>query len=387
MAIYVCNVAPGTSAATRVESRIRTSVPDLIKIERIDDIVHGPASGADQPACVLVIAPGDDKAYLPGLIETASRYRGRIFFILVGDELSAADYKMLVRTRAADWVSATADPQEILDIVAQAGRAAPHAGGGGARPVAIAFVPSAGGVGNATLIVETAIALKTAKATKNLKICMIDLDFQNSHICDYLDIEPRLQIEEISADPGRLDAQLFDIFISRHASGLHVFAAPRTKFRVCDLNVMALDALFDMTAERYDLILIDLPVTWFSWTRQIIGAMDGTIVTGLNSVPGLRQIVETLGEVRHAAPATGQIAVAVNRCERGLFGRVARRRHVESVLPDETLLFIGDQPTALQSINTGQPMVLGPASRSVNKDIAAIGAFCVGLRTVRTARE
>ena len=49
--------------------------------------------------------------------------------------------------------------------------------------------------------------------------------------------------------------------------------------------------------EVYDLILIDLPVNWFSWTSKIIAASGGIVVTGLNSIPGLRQIAETLTTV------------------------------------------------------------------------------------------
>ena len=70
-----------------------------------------------------------------------------------------------------------------------------------------------------------------------------------------------------------------------HSSGIDVFAAPRSKFASEDLNVEALDALFSMIAKRYDLVFIDLPVTWFSWTTQIIAACDGAVITGLNTIP------------------------------------------------------------------------------------------------------
>ncbi len=73
--------------------------------------------------------------------------------------------------------------------------------------------------------------------------------------------------------------------------------------------------------------------------------------------------------------------------ERGLLGGVTHRHHVERVLPDETVFFVGNEPAALQSINIGQPMVLGQASHRVTKDIAAIAGFCAGLQSVRAARE
>jgi pilus assembly protein CpaE len=249
--------------------------------------------------------------------------------------------------------------------------------------VAISFVPSAGGVGNTTLVVETGVHLKTGKATRHRNICLVDLDFQSSHVCDYLDIEPRLQIQEISSNPERLDTQLFDIFISRHASGLDVIAAPRTKFEYCDLDVSALDTLFSIASTRYDLILIDLPVTWFAWTPKIIEASDAVLVTGANTVPGLRQTVETLAAIRNIPQAPGRIVIAINRCRRRLLGGIVRRQHVETALGREQVIYVGEEPMALESINTGAPMALNASYRAIRKDIAALAAFCAGATSSR----
>jgi pilus assembly protein CpaE len=335
-------------------------------------------------------------SYFAKVAEIASSHRDRIFFVLISDELSASDYKALLRRGDADWVSLDADPQEIIDILARQRkrRNAEHAGdASGAKPVAVSFVPSAGGVGNTTLVLETAIKLKTDKATRERRICIIDLDFQRSHVCDYLDLEPRLKIQEIMDNPDRLDDQLFDIFISRHATGLHVFAAARSSFDVCDLNVSALDALFNLASLRYELILVDLPVTWFAWTGQVVSASDGVIVTGVNTIPGLRQTVETLNAVRRArnlvlpgvsAPGADlQIAVAMNRCRRRFMGAIHQRRHVETVLGDERVFYVGEEPVALESINTGTPIGLNKSSGAFVKDISALAAFCGQLKSSR----
>jgi pilus assembly protein CpaE len=372
------------------ERKIRSAVPDLIRINDIEDIAHDKSGSAGEPNYVLLAAPARESGHFAKLVDMAVRHRGRIFFILISDDISAADYKRLVRTGGADWVPMSAVPQEVLEIIARrraGGEAASGAGVGAPRhgPVIVSFVPSAGGVGNTTLAVEVGARLRTSKATAGRSICIVDLDFQNSHVCDHLDIEPRLQIEEISSNPQRLDAQLFDIFISRHASGLHVFAAPRTKFEVCNLNVLALDTLFSMISTRYDLIILDLPVTWFSWTAQIVAGSDGVVVTGVNTIPALRRLAETVTAVRDARNASSQMAVAVNRCELGMMGRVARRRHVEKVLGREKLFYVREDPVVLQCVNTGTPLVLTSPSRKAARDMAAIADFCVGLKSVRAA--
>ena len=397
MAIYLLSAGAEMTRARLVEQRIRRAIPNLSVLADIKALSDAIAQASvNDPAFVLIMAPSRDMGYFTKIAEMTSSHRGRIFFVLISDELSASDYKALLRRGDADWVSVEADPQEILDIFARHRRRrnAEHVGElNGPKPIAVSFVPSAGGVGNTTLALETGIKLKTDKATRERRICIIDLDFQSSHVCDYLDLEPRLKIQEIMDNPDRLDDQLFDIFISRHASGLHVFAASRGSFDVCDLNVSALDALFNLASSRYELILIDLPVTWFAWTDQVVSASDGVIVTGANTIPGLRQTVETLKAVRNArnsilsrASPPGadlQIAVAMNRCRRRFMGGIRHRRHVETVLGDEHVFYVNEEPMALESINTGTPIGLNKSSGAFARDIAVLAAFCSGLKSSR----
>jgi pilus assembly protein CpaE len=388
MAIYILSTGSDATRAGLVEQKIRRAIPDVTRIDNIEELIDNVAGRSDDTIYLLLVAPADERGHFATLAETAAIYQG-IFFILISDEISASDYKTLVRTGSADWVSVSADPREILDTIERhrARLEAERAGGaGGAKPIAVSFVPSAGGVGNTTLAIEVAIRLKTNKASKNRNICIVDLDFQGSHVCDYLDIEPRLKIQEISDNPERLDAQLFEIFISRHTSGLHVFAAPRSKFDSCELKISALDAFFNLASARYDLILIDLPTAWFPWTNQIISASDGIVLTCMNTIPGLRQSVETLSAIRAAAPESSQIAVAVNRCQRRLFGGVLNRHHVDSVLGKEKVFYVGDEPMARESVNTGTPLALTKTGGAFGKEIAAISTFCGDLQSLRLAQ-
>jgi pilus assembly protein CpaE len=385
MPIYLINAHADAEKTVHLEQKIRGLLPEIIKTKNLENITRKISSGDNELTHVIFLAPGNDASYVDLLVRTAANYRQRVFFILVSDEISGSDYKRLVRSGGADWVSANAPAQEILDIIVQRPAGPEAAVAGKARPILVSFVPSAGGVGNSTLAIEAAIQMRRAKAMANRRVCLVDLDFQTSHVCDYLDIEPRLHIEEISANPERLDHQLFEVFVSHHSSGLDVFASPRSKFDTSGLDFAALDGLFGLISTRYDLIMIDFPVNWYSWTPKIIGASSGIIVSGVNSIPGLRQIAEALTTLRATTDLFGEIRVAINNCERGLFGQVARRRHVESVLPGEQIFYVRNDPAALESINTGMPMALNHPRRGISKDIAKMTAFCNGLAAVAVA--
>ncbi len=385
MAIYILDAGTDQQRGAAIEKRLREAIPGIVRINRIEDVTRTVTSDADQQSHVIIIVPTEDSTYLKQFIEVVSRRSDGPFFIIMSDEISASEYKTILRTERADWVSANAGATEVLDIVMRTSSDRGLQNEDRTKAVVVSLVPCAGGVGNATLAVEIGVHLKTSKVTRNRRVCIVDLDFQESHVCDYLDIEPRLQIQEISTNPERLDAHLFDIFISRHVSGLHVFAAPRSKFDTCDLNVEALDRFFDMVSMRYDLILIDLPPTWFAWTRQIVSASDGVVVLGMNTIPSLRQTVEAIAAVREAARPDAKVIAVVNRCQRHLLGSIVRRRHVETVLGNERVFYVGEEPTALQSVNAGAPMSLTRSYRRIGKDIAALATFCIEVKSSRTA--
>jgi pilus assembly protein CpaE len=385
MPIYLVNAHEDAEKTVQLEQKIRGLLPGIINAKNLENVTRKISGGDSELAHVIFLAPGDDATYVDLLVRTAEMHRKRALFILVSDELSGSDYKRLVRSGGADWVSANAPAQEILDIIVQRPAGPEAAVTAKTRPILVSFVPSAGGVGNSTLAIEVAIQMRRGNATANRRVCLVDLDFQTSHVCDYLDIEPRLHIEEISANPERLDNQLFEVFASHHNSGLDVFASPRSKFDTCGLDFAALDGLFGLISTRYDLIMIDFPLSWYSWTPKIIAASSGIIVSGVNSIPGLRQIAEALTTLRTTTDLFGEIRVAINNCERGLFGRVARRQHVASVLSGEQIFYVRNDPAALESINTGMPMALSHPRRGISKDIAKMTAFCNGLTSVAVA--
>ena len=383
MQIYFFTAGTESSELNELESRIRSTVPSLRKLANLDAVTgtrgqEGASANHDQACIIIPVLTGTS---FDRVANIAAQEHRDIFFIFVSSEISASDYKRLVRSGGADWVSIQGAPQEILDIISRIGRSEVRPAEQ-VRPAIVAFVPSAGGVGNATLAIETAVQIKGAKQTRARRVCLLDLDLRASHICDYLDIEPRFNIEEIVQNPDRLDAQLFDLFVSRHAaSGIDVLAVPRNRRASVELDMAALDALFRFISEQYDLVIINVPPALFDWTDQILAVSDLAIVTGLNNVPGLRQIAETLQEVKSAARVPPQIVVALNRCESGLVGGVARRRYVNRALGNQTAVYIReDAAAANHSLNTGVPISITSRSSRIAKDVRALAALVSELK-------
>jgi pilus assembly protein CpaE len=385
MTIYLTQGGEDDIQVDQIEERLKSAIPDLKRVSRVEDIGERSVNGADR-SVVLLVAAAPRHANVDDLIDVVRRYPRNLFVVVVGGDISAADYKKLIQTGNADWVAEACPPQEILDIIGRVSAPAMH-DVPSESPIVVSFTPSAGGVGNSTLAIETAVQLVKGKLNKSAKVALVDLDFQSSHVCDYLDIAPKFQFEEIVASPDRLDDHLLSAFISHHSTGLDVLAASRSRFHARDLSVEALSALFDRMAQRYGTIIIDLPLSVHAWTLPLLAASKGILVTGLNTIPGLRQIDETLRALRSEASITAEMRAVVNRCEFGLLGSVARADHVARILGEEKRLLVRNARVAIECVNVGAPISLAhPSDKSV-KDIAAIAAFCAGLSTAPLRRR
>jgi pilus assembly protein CpaE len=377
MQIYYFTAGAESDELNDLETRVKGRLPAIRKLTKLEEVTKRIAEQANspEPENAYIVFPILTISSFDRVVSIADQAQRGVFFIFVSKEISASDYKRLVRSGGADWVSLQDAPHEIEDIVLRASRAE-LAESQGAKPVIMAFVSSSGGVGNSTLALETAVQLKADKQMRQRRVCLLDLDMQTSHVCDYLDIEARLKLAEIAENPERLDEQLFQLFVSHHPSGIDVLASPRSRQDSAPLTMAALDPLFGMIAANYDILIVDLPTQWANWTRQVLAVCNIAVVSGLNTVPGLRLVADTLAAVRAVQPLPVKIVVALNRCETRLFGGVARGDHISRILRNETALTIrGDSGAATHANNTGIPVSLASPSSKIAKDIRALAAL------------
>jgi pilus assembly protein CpaE len=143
-----------------------------------------------------------------------------------------------------------------------------------------------------------------------------------------------------------------------------------------------LDPFLEMVLAKYNYIILDLPVSWFSWTIPVLENSNAIILTGINTVPCLRQMRATLDEVAKTKVSPSQIAIVMNRVKRRLLQRIERRTHVERVFPNEKIYYIHEHADAVERVNTGTPAALAGAHAN---EYTNLMSFCT--RLGQTARR
>jgi pilus assembly protein CpaE len=300
---------------------------------------------------ILDIDPSRE-ADLVALQGLTQRLAGSPPVIVAIPQFDVALARQLMQMRVADFL---VKPVQPLDLVRACARAAQGTKSGATANEAriFTFLAASGGVGLTTLAVETAMLLMRNGGST----CLVDLDFQHGSCCDYLDLEPRLDLDEIEPRPDRLDRQLLEVMISEHPSGLKVIAAPSRPAEMRSFDFEVVTRLLDLVAAHFDNVVIDVPRTWFAWTDSVLVGSNRLFLVTEMTVPGLKHARHLVSVIRERLSDGPKPEVIVNRFEQRMFGPGLRKADIEQALGDTLAAMVPNNFRLVsEAIDRGVPL-------------------------------
>jgi pilus assembly protein CpaE len=295
--------------------------------ESIEEAARRPE--LETAAVIVVDIDAHRRESLVALQGLMARTAGAIPVIVLTDSFDDALARWFLQIRVSDFLRKPVEPKEVLRACIRALRATDNLPEEQGR--ILSFIGAAGGVGTTTLAIESAMLLLKSGARDSDSTCLVDLDVQTGVCADYLDLDPRLDLDEIGPFPERLDSQLLEVMLAQHASGLSVLAARGRAAQRTALEPGVVVRLLDLVSARFDNVVIDLPRSWEPWTDQVLMGSNKVYVVTDMTVPGLRLgrrlaagMSERLKEVKPR--------VVCNRFEQQMFGSGLRRADVERAL-------------------------------------------------------
>jgi pilus assembly protein CpaE len=286
---------------------------------------------AADAAVVIVDLDATQPEEFAALSRFAAQLTGNPPLIAVTQSLDAAVARKMVQVRVADFLVKPVEPIELVRSCARAANGASAGGNESVEAQIYTFLPSAGGVGVTTLAIQTALLLQGGK-NSHASVCLVDLDFQHGAVADYLDIEPRLDLNEIEPRPERLDRQLLEVMLSRHSSGLQVIAAPSRPAEMRSFDPLVVTRLLDLVSANFEYVVIDMPRTWFSWTDDVLLGSNQLHIVSEMTVPCLKLAKNLLSSIRERLGEGCHPKVIVNRFEQRMFAPGLRITDIEKAL-------------------------------------------------------
>lgn len=337
----------GTDTASYEALYQARPVPDIILVD-ID---------ADRAAAMAAIERWHANGQ-PGSIITFSR------------TLDETSLRTLLRVGVKDWLPLDADAASVL-AACEATASRPRATRSGDL-ACFAFIPAAGGVGNTTLVIETAFLL--ARGDRPLgRTCLVDLNFQAGALADHLGVTPAFDVKALLKDPERLDSQLLDAMLARHSSGLAVMAAPRSPAEHFPITAACVVRVLDLASQMFDTLLIDMPPMWMPYSDHVVAGCDRVFIVTEPSVPALhraRSIAEVLPK---KMVENARVRVIVNKWRREFLGAALSKRDAEQVLNGYLAGFLPEDGALVRdAINRGEQLSATSRTNKISRELARI---------------
>jgi pilus assembly protein CpaE len=320
---------------------------------------------------VAVIEIAKGSAFEVDAIEQLKKTRfSKVPVVAISSHLDQEIVRGLMRLKVDDWLPADCSPAELQKACEKAfqskepGEAVRHA-------KCTTFLPANGGCGNTTLAIETALLLKSQK--KRETVCLVDLNFQDGAVADYLDLSPNFKISELSQLSGRLDRHMLDVMLTRHSSGLPVLAAPRLPGQFVDINGDAIASILGLLAESFDHLIIDLPKNWYPWTDNVIWGSDRIFIVATFTIPALRQARFLADAMRAKVSPEVEVSVIVNKFHEPLMGPGLTRKDAAGILADGLAGFVPNLGGVVDdAINRGVTLSEMRAGNKIEKRLLEI---------------
>ena len=173
----------------------------------------------------------------------------------------------------------------------------------------IAFMHGKGGVGATTLAVNTAVAM-TVQAPERVSLLDLSLTFSNSSLL--MDIRSLMPLTRLGEVRGNIDSEVFERFVSRHASGVAVVVANHVPEDTELVSVPAVQLAIEQLRDRSDQLIIDLPA---NFSEHTLAAIDSARLVCLVTTPRLpsmkaaRDCLSVLGKIGYPAE---RVKIVVN---------------------------------------------------------------------------
>ena len=289
--------------------------------------------------------------------------------IVLAPHVEDALVRWFMRLRVADWVKSPLSPGELI---AACGRVMSLNDSGRQEIKCMAFMGARGGVGASTIALHAAI-IQARSAAPTVTTCLVDLDLEQGSCADYLDLQANWQIDELIADPTRLDSHMLETMTVNHPTGVAVLSAQRKFGEQFNFSEEIVTRTLDLASQKYQSLVVDLPRHCESWTRAVLlGSSDVYIVTDF-TVPGLKSARRMVTDITDHYAGEVIPKVIINKYETSFFaGHLSTSEAKELLGPSLAGYVTLESKLVREAIDRGVPTTAIKARNKIITDLVKI---------------
>jgi pilus assembly protein CpaE len=208
--------------------------------------------------------------------------------------------------------------------------------------------------GTGKTVVATSLAAMLAKADGK-RTLLLDLDLQFGDAAIMLGLEPAKTVYDLVVAPGELDPEKLAGYVTKHACGLDVLAAP---LRPEDAELVVeskVTSLIDVARASYDAIVVDTSPFFHGAVLATLDRTDQLLVLCGLDVPTLKNVRLSLQTLEQLSFPANRITYVMNRASANVG---LKTREVEDGLHVKVAVELPLDRTVQLCVNRGEAAVL-----------------------------
>jgi pilus assembly protein CpaE len=218
----------------------------------------------------------------------------------------------------------------------------------------VSVVSNKGGVGKSTMSVSIACSLANRHPDR---VLLVDASLQLGVCAPMLDLEPETTLIDAVRQRDRLDETLIRRLSARHASGLHLLAAPRDAVEAGEVDEHGISNVISMARRAFDYVIVDTFPLLDGIVTAVFDLSDVTYVVLQGTVPSVLGGARFLEIIAGLGVPQSRIKVVLNHNYPNFSGslkpaQIAEQwgRVIDHVMPYQKRL--------MEALNSGQPYAL-----------------------------
>lgn len=239
----------------------------------------------------------------------------------------------------------------------------------------VTLVNSKGGSGASFVAVNLACALARDESRRTT---LVDLDLQFGGLARYLDLNPERGVAEALDSISEMDQAAAEAFVTLHASGLKLLAAPSE--RLIQPNLTApeqTDLLLQVFLQGNDHVVADLPRHIDAFSTTVLERSDRILLVvqqSLAHINGAAKLLQVI--VSELGLSRDLVEIVVNRFSKN---SVIELDDVRKTLRVDSVHVIPNQYKLVSdSIDTGNPVMQSAKGSAVAKALRELAARVSG---------
>ncbi len=313
-----------------------------------------------QARLVLLVLPTCSEDALAWISRLRSAVPGKL--VAVGD---ASESRFILRAlrNGADHYFDRGEPE--VEIKAELSRLLNRPTTNQRLSRLIGVLSASGGCGASTIAVNIAAAL----AKQHEDCVLIDLH-QCGDLAALLDLKPQFTLADLCSNEARLDAEMFDKILVRHACGIRLLGAPALFSNARVVSAAGVIHALSLAQRCCSQVVVDLEDCFHE--EQVITLHQSTsvLLIGRLDFTSLRNARHILDHLRKLDIPRGRVRLVINQHGKPNELPVTE---AEAALGEKLALFIADDPKVIyRANNAGVPAVIMDPSSKVAHSLAQL---------------